>query len=90
VNVSYLQAIIATVTFLSFLGGTCAFLFVIWPSIRNAERRGARLEAWMESDDAKKLVSALKSKIGLEEGGAQSTREAFMGEERSKGESGKI
>jgi hypothetical protein len=78
VNVNWSQVVTATVTLLSFLGGTCAFLFVIWPSIRNAERRGAMLEEWMESDDAKKLVSAIKSKIGLEEGGTPSSKSDFL------------
>lgn len=85
-NVTYLQAIIASVTILSFLGGACAFFFVFWPSIRNAERRGARLEAWFESDEAKKIVSAIKSKIGLEEGGTPSSREDFLGSRKSGGE----
>jgi hypothetical protein len=83
VSVTILQAIIATVTILSFTGGACAFLFVIWPSIRSAERRGARLEAWCESDEAKRFVSAVKSKIGLEEGGTPSSREDFLGSRKS-------
>lgn len=85
-NVTILQAIIATVTMLSFVGGASAFLFVIWPSIRSAERRGARIEAWCESDEAKKIVSAIKSKIGLEEGGTPSSREDFLGSRKSGGE----
>lgn len=83
-NVTYLQAIIACVTILSFLGGACAFFFVFWPSIRNAERRGARLEAWFESDEAKRLIAAVRSKIGLEEGGVPSSKSQFLGSQEAK------
>jgi hypothetical protein len=82
-TVVILQYVMVSVASVSLVGGACAFLFVIWPSIRNAERRGARMEAWFDGPDAKKVVSALKTKLGLEAGGSPSSKEAFLRESTS-------
>jgi hypothetical protein len=77
-----LQLVMVCATVLSLLLGAAAFLFVIWPSIRNAERRAARLEKWMDGAEAKELYRAVRSKVfGFESGHKQpASREAFLRE----------
>ena len=84
------QLVMACATVLSLCLGAAAFLFVIWPSIRNAERRGERLERWLESPEAKELYQAAKSKIiGFGTPGGSASREAFL-RETSQEEEGTV
>lgn len=76
-----LQLAMVLVTSLSLILGAAAFIFVIWPSIRNAERRGARLERWLEGAEAKELFAAAKSKLlGFDSSGKPASKDAFLRE----------
>jgi hypothetical protein len=58
----WIQVLMAVIAVLSFLGGACAFLFIMWPAIRKGERRAERVEAWLNSVEGKKVTNALISK----------------------------
>jgi hypothetical protein len=86
-----IQIILVVTAVLSLAGGAAAFLLVIWPSIRNQERRAARLERWLDSADGEMTVRALKSKlVGLDAGGQPSSKGAFLREATPVGNQGEM
>ncbi len=80
----WLQLLVAVVAIAGFLLGAAAFVFVIWPSIRRADRRADLLERWIDGPDGKKayekLIDFLHGKID----GAPQDREGFLREETGK------
>jgi len=84
---SWLQIIVVACAILSLVGGALAFLLVIWPSIRRADRRAERLEKWIEGPDGRlayqKFIDFLNK--GAIQGSTQG-REAFLAEDTGKGE----
>jgi hypothetical protein len=76
-----IQIILVATAILSLAGGAAAFLFVIWPSIRNQERRAARLEQWIDSAEGAAVIRSVKAKISsLDAGGQPTSKDAFLRE----------
>lgn len=59
-------------------------LFVLWPSIRNGDRRGKRIEDWVDSEQGQKIVKKIVDRVergdGLESAGKPTTRNSFASE----------
>jgi hypothetical protein len=62
------QAILAIAAILANLATFAFVLFVLWPSIRNQERRAQKLEDWMQTAEYEKLRRAVISKIDKADG----------------------
>ena len=79
--VSYIVAQLSTAAFV---------ILVLWPSIRNQERRAQRLEAWCERDEVKgaiwKLVDKMAHGDGLDGAGKPTTRSEFTTRGTNRGE----
>jgi len=81
----WVQLLVAVVAVLGFVGGAAAFLFVIWPSIRRADKRADRIEKWIDGPEGqaayKKFTEFLRK--GLVEGTPQDPGE-FLREDTGK------
>ena len=62
------QAILALTAILANVGTFAFVIFVLWPSIRNQERRAQRLENWLERDEVKQAVWKLVDKVARGDG----------------------
>lgn len=75
VVVTLIAVLAALVGIVSGIGAALAFCLVIWPSIRNGERRARRVEDWLESSEGRRVISLLREKADLS--GTPMTPEAF-------------
>ena len=57
------QAVLAIGAILANVGTLLFVLLVLWPSIRNQDRRAARLEAWVDGPEGQRLREAVIAKI---------------------------
>lgn len=73
----------AIVGILSGFGAALAFLCVMWPAIRNGERRAQRIETWVDSDEGRRVAAFLREKVNLD--GKPASRGAFLSEDTETG-----
>lgn len=59
----WLQIVLAAVAVLGFVGGACAFLFVMWPAIRKSESRAQRMERWADSPEGRRVFRLIVAKV---------------------------
>jgi Zn-dependent protease with chaperone function len=62
------QAILALAAILANVGTFAFVIFVLWPSIRNQERRADKLEAWVGGEEGQRIKAAVISKIDKADG----------------------
>ena len=62
------QAILALTAILANVGTFAFVIFVLWPSIRNQERRAQRLENWLERDEVDLAIWKLVDKVARGDG----------------------
>jgi hypothetical protein len=65
---AWVQVVIAVTAILANVGTFAFVIFVLWPSIRNQERRANRLEAWLERDEVKQAIWKLVDKVAHGDG----------------------
>jgi hypothetical protein len=64
----WVQAILALAAILANLATMAFVLLVLWPSIRNQERRADKLETWMDGPEGQRIKAAVISKIDKADG----------------------
>ena len=62
------QAILALAAILANVGTFAFVIFVLWPSIRNQERRADKLEAWVDGPEGQRIKAAVISRIDKADG----------------------
>src|SRR5579872_785494 len=65
---SWVQALVAITAILANVGTFAFVIFVLWPSIRNQERRSGKLEAWVDGPEGQRIKAAVISKIDKADG----------------------
>lgn len=65
---SWIQLLLAAVAILANLATAAFVLFVLWPSIRNQERRAERLEEWLDRQEVKDAIWKLVDKVSHGDG----------------------
>lgn len=82
----WVQLLVVIISILGVVGGAAAFLFVMWPAIRAGERRAKRIEAWMDSDEGKRVKAAVVQKVTASlVQGEPTSQEAFLKEDGPPG-----
>lgn len=62
------QAILALTAILANVGTFAFVIFVLWPSIRNQERRAEKLEVWIGGSEGQRIKAAVISRIDKADG----------------------
>lgn len=65
---AWIQIVIAVTAILANVGTFAFVVFVLWPSIRNQERRADRLESWFERDEVKDAIWKVVDKMARGDG----------------------
>lgn len=65
---AWIQVVIAATAILANVGTFAFVVFVLWPSIRNQEKRAKRLEDWLERDEVKQAIWKLVDKVAHGDG----------------------
>ena len=85
----WVQLVAVVTAVLAFILSALAFVLVVWPAIRNGERRARRMEEFLDSSEGKELIRAAKSKVmGLAAGGKPVDKDSFLRESTGVNEPG--
>lgn len=87
---TWVQIVVSVTAILANLSTALFVLLVLWPSIRNQERRTSRIEKWFDGPDGRRVIRAIQSKIdqadGLGQAGKPVDRARWTDDLRQEGD----